>query len=197
MHDNEEKLSNNISRAKSRVTELALCNQWDFFGTLTLSEDKQNRFDLQGYIKALGNWVGNYNRKFGVHLRYIIIPEFHKNGAVHAHALFGGIAEHSLVKNEYGYLDLPYYKNRFGYISLSRVRDKRKVARYITKYITKGFCEREKGEHLFYASRGLAEAVVIHEGIATVCDELQFTNDYCSLEWGDSAEALLRKVRDL
>lgn len=193
--ENDEKLSNNISRAKSRVTELALCNDWEYFVTLTLSEDKQNRFDLQGYIKDLGNWIGNYNRKYGCHLRYIIIPEFHKDGAVHAHGLLCGVQDESLCKNEYGFMDLPYYRNRFGFISLGKIRDKEKVSRYITKYITKGFCDRAKGEHMFYASRGLMGAEKIHEGVCRSY-ELQFENDYCAIEWGTSAEELLRKVTE-
>ena len=40
------KLSNNISRAKSKVFEYAYCNHWDYFITLTISPDKYDRYDL-------------------------------------------------------------------------------------------------------------------------------------------------------
>ena len=51
------KLSNNISRAKSKVFEYAYCNHWDYFITLTISPDKYDRYDLKAYIKDLGKFI--------------------------------------------------------------------------------------------------------------------------------------------
>ena len=64
-----EKLENNISRAKSSVTEYALCNNWEFFVTLTIDKKKQDRYDLQKYIHDLGVWIGNYNKKYDTKLK--------------------------------------------------------------------------------------------------------------------------------
>ena len=35
-----EKLDNNIARARAVVKELALCNEWELFGSFTLSPEK-------------------------------------------------------------------------------------------------------------------------------------------------------------
>ena len=60
---NDSKLENNLSRTKSTVRELALCNTWDYFCTFTLSPDKQNRYDLEALVKEIGEFIHNYNRK--------------------------------------------------------------------------------------------------------------------------------------
>lgn len=176
-----------IIRARSRVRELALCQQWEYFITLTLDENKQDRFDIAAYIKALGNWIQNYNKKYKCKLQYLIIPEQHKNGAWHAHGLLRGVAPDSLCKNEHGYLDLPYYRKRFGYISLGRVKSHERCASYITKYISKDVQSTsehmKKGAHLFYASRGLQGKEILW--VATTPQHLQggFKNEYGIFKW--------------
>lgn len=36
-------------------------------------------YDIDGYVRDLGVWIGNYNKKYGVKLRYVLIPEQHKD----------------------------------------------------------------------------------------------------------------------
>ena len=48
---NDEKLENNIIRAKSKVLEYALCNDFEYFVTLTLDSKKMNRDNINEYIK--------------------------------------------------------------------------------------------------------------------------------------------------
>ncbi len=164
-----KKTANNLSRTKGRVLELSLCNPWEYFVTMTINADKQDRYALPDYIKALGIWIGNYNKKYNTKLSYIIVPEQHKDGAWHCHGLFNGVASDSLIKNNNGYLDMPYYQNRFGYISLDRIREKNKCSTYISKYIVKQYYNNqldgvECGKHMFYASRGLQGKQLIECG---------------------------------
>lgn len=193
---NEEKLDNNISRAKSRVLELALCNPWEYFATLTIDANKQDRYNLKDYIHDLGVWIGNYNKKYSTHLQYLIVPEQHKDGAYHAHALLMGVAPDSLVKNQYGYLDMPYYANRFGFISLDPIRDLCRTASYVTKYVTKDFAaHRQKKEHLFYASQRLNGKEVIHDGVCKGFDvDSCYKSDYVAVCWGDDIQRLFNIV---
>ena len=162
------RFDSSVARARSRVRELAFCQRWDYFVTLTLSSEKQDRFDIKQWVKDLGNWIGNYNKKYGVKLQYLIIPEQHKNGAWHAHGLLRGVAKNSVTINEYGYYDMPYYVQRFGYINMSQIRDNKKTASYITKYISKSSDSTARvldgGAHLFYASRGLAGKEIVWQG---------------------------------
>ena len=158
---NEEKAEESkrvaIVRARASVRELALCNDWEYFFTGTLDSAKQDRFNLPKWVKDLGVWIGNYNKKYQTKLHYLLIPEQHKDGAYHVHGLLSGISPDSLAPNEYGYLEMPYYRRRFGFMSLSPIKNKMRVSSYVTKYITKdqdttdiGF-----GKHRYYASRGL------------------------------------------
>lgn len=185
----DERFENSLSRSRTRVHELALCNPWEYFATFTLAETKQDRFDLKCYIKDFGNWIGNYKRKYAASdFAYLIIPEQHKDGAWHAHGLLHGVAPDSLSRNEHGYLDLAYYQNRFGYISLSPIKDKNKCASYVTKYITKDTASTArnigKGYHTFYASRGLQGRVVLGQGYLTDY-QTDYQNDFCGVSWID------------
>lgn len=165
-----------------------MCNEWQYFCTLTIDEKKQDRFDLQEFKKDFGYWVGNYNKKFDTKLKYLLIPEYHKDGAIHLHGLLNDISPNSLVKNEYSYLDLPYYKNRFGYLSLSKIRSQERVSRYITKYITKQFDCGELNKRLFVSSHGLKSSELIHSGFCSSGYEFQFENDFCKLSWLSAKE---------
>lgn len=191
VENSDGRAASNVSRARSRVRELAACNDWQYFATLTLDEGKQDRFDRQAWKKALGVWVGNYNKRYGAHLQYLIVPERHKNGAWHAHALFGGIAPESLVRNEYGYLDMPYYAHRFGFISLDPIRDKARCSSYIAKYITKEYANAdflEKNERMFYSSQGLQgkQTFVRCSGLYPVGSEWE--SEHCAIRWCKSIE---------
>ncbi len=160
---NDEKLSNNVARARAMVFEYALCNDFQYFVTLTLNKDLQDRYDLKGYIKRLGQFIRNYRRDHGADIQYLLIPEKHKkDGAWHMHGLFKGIPEEHLSINKNGYKDWEAYSKRFGYISLDKIKNKEACSKYITKYVSKSFDKEggvtEKESKLYYCSRGLKRA---------------------------------------
>ena len=93
---NEEKLSNNIVRTKRRIFDLSMCNPWEWYVTLTLDETKQDRNDLQKYIKDLGQFVRNYRRKNNVDIKYLLVPELHTKGGWHLHGFFMNIKQDDL-----------------------------------------------------------------------------------------------------
>lgn len=181
-----DRMDNNICRARGKVREYGLCNDWDYFATFTLNAEKQDRFDLSQWVKDFGNWIQNYKKKYRcTEFAYLIIPEQHKSGAWHAHGLLRGLAPESLVKNEHGYLDLPYYAKRFGYISLDPVKDKRKCASYITKYVSKDARATARalraGQHLYYQSRGLKGKEILEEWEGDFDSEWE--NDFVKIKW--------------
>lgn len=183
---NDNKLDNNISRAKGKVLEYAKCNDWDYFFTGTLDKKKQDRFDLQGYISDLGRFIRNERIRTGAEIRYILIPERHKNGAWHVHGYFYGIPSADIKKNEYGYFDWLRYSKRFGYCSLDKIKDKDKCDNYITKYISKDMGGQviEKNKKLYYCSRGLNTAEIMHESyISEKLYSPDFENDFVQIKW--------------
>lgn len=72
-------------RAKKALYDLAICNDFDMFFTLTLSPDKIDRYDYKTAVRMFGQWMDNRVRRKG--LRYVAVPERHKDGAIHFHGL--------------------------------------------------------------------------------------------------------------
>lgn len=80
-----------MRRARSRVRDLALTNDFEFFVTLTLDKDKVNRYDIREVTRKMSQWCDNQVRRKG--LKYILVPELHKDGAIHFHGFFNGALE--------------------------------------------------------------------------------------------------------
>ena len=180
---NKEKLSNNIARARTRIFEYAICNNFDYFVTLTVDGIKLDRYDLGEYIKKLGQFIRDYRKKYGVNVQYLLIPEKHKDGAWHMHGLIKGIPKEHLTVNKYGYKDWEEYSKRFGYISIDEIKNQIAVSKYITKYISKsinnGGGVTEKESKIYYNSRGLKRPKKINEGTLT---SYQLNNIYFDFE---------------
>ena len=75
-----------MRRARSKVRDLARCNDFSFFVTLTLDPAKVDRYDIRTVTKKLNNWLDNAVRRRG--LAYVLVPELHKDGAIHFHGFF-------------------------------------------------------------------------------------------------------------
>jgi len=192
------KLRNNISRAKNKVFEYAKCNKWDYFATLTLDKRKQDRYDLQAYIRDLGQFIRDERKRTGCDIKYLLIPEQHKDAAWHMHGYFYGIPETDVQINSHGYYEWSRYSKRFGYCSLDEIKDKDRCDNYITKYISKemGGLAIEKNKKLYYVSRGLSTAEVLHQAYTTEkLSTPDFENDFVEIKWLDTlgeVQALLR-----
>lgn len=168
----DKKLDSSYSRAKRDVLEYALCNPWDWFVTLTLDKEKQDRFDLEGWHERFLQWVLD-QRKKGLICKFLLIPEQHEDGAWHAHGFFSGnmevvsfkdMAAAGLPVPDYlrssDYFNWPLYQDKFGFCSLGPIRDPVACGFYVTKYITKDMsrCVSQVGKHLQWHSRGLIKA---------------------------------------
>ena len=197
---NEFKLDPAISRARRTVLELGLCNDWKYFATFTIAEDKHNRKDLLSFHARFLQWLRDMRKKYpDVDIRFVLVPEQHKDGAWHMHGLFSDITPllisfrelsdlgenvpWDLVKN--GYYNWLDYQKKFGFCSFDVIRNKVAAGFYITKYIYKSISESavNVGLHLYYASRGLARATM-HGDIYGHCGYLDkfLVNhyDFCS-----------------
>lgn len=72
-------------RAAAKVRDFALCNDFRYFVTLTLDPAKVDRYDVKEITKKLNVWLDNQVRRNG--LKYVLVAERHKDGAVHFHGL--------------------------------------------------------------------------------------------------------------
>lgn len=73
-------------RAAARVRDIALCNDFAYFVTLTLDASQINRYDIGPVLSHMRTWLDNRVRRKG--LAYVLVPEHHKDGAVHFHGFF-------------------------------------------------------------------------------------------------------------
>lgn len=89
--DPEESRARSMRRAKARVRRLALANDFTYFVTLTLDQTKIDRYDPAAIVKKLNQWCSNQVKRRG--LKYVLVPERHKDGALHFHGFFNGALE--------------------------------------------------------------------------------------------------------
>lgn len=80
-----------VRRARKVVRDIARSNDWAYFVTLTLSPDRVDRYDFAAIWKHLRHWLGNCVRRKG--LVYLLVPEHHKDGAIHFHGFFNDALE--------------------------------------------------------------------------------------------------------
>ncbi|MBR2504386.1 MAG: hypothetical protein IKB61_00390 [Elusimicrobiaceae bacterium] len=85
----ETDLLRSMRRARSQLRKIALANNFRFFVTLTLDSMKVDRYDPAVIVKKLNAWCSNMVQRKG--LRYILVPERHKDGAIHFHGFFNDV----------------------------------------------------------------------------------------------------------
>ena len=83
-----ENMDRAMRRARARVRDIALSNRFRWFVTLTLDGSKVDRYDMKEITRKLNNWCSNCVQKSG--LKYVLVPERHKDGAIHFHGFFAG-----------------------------------------------------------------------------------------------------------
>lgn len=84
-----EALERSRRRAIARIRDYALCSDFEWFVTLTLSPDLINRHDYDAAVKRLGVYCSNRVQRHG--LRYVIVTEKHRDGALHFHGFMAGL----------------------------------------------------------------------------------------------------------
>ena len=189
---NDEKLAGNLARARSKVIEYGLCNPWQHFVTLTIDPKKYDRFDLRTYYRDFSQFLRDYRKK-GADIRYLFIPERHKDGSWHMHGLLMGLPDDHLTINTNGYYDWKPYSDRFGFMSIDIIKDSDAVAHYIAKYVSKDLANgvTEFNAKSYYCSRGLKKARVIKMGSIAATTEPDYANDYCQVWKFDDLESAL------
>ena len=199
----EERLQASLSRTKSRIFELALCNEFSHFCTFTQDQTKvEDRFDLTTFRKDFAQYVRNQNRTRTEKIKYLLIPERHKtDGAWHLHGLLSGLKvgedlteftlnDHipyrlrEMIENGEKVYNWCKYAGKFGYFTASEIKNKNASASYITKYVTKDMVKqgREAHEHLFFASQGLKGREQIIFNSFDECGEL-ISCPFSDSEW--------------
>lgn len=139
-------LVRNIRRAYTRVHDIAALNDFAFFCTWTLDKDKIDRYDPKIISEKLKTHLKHQVERHD--LIYLLVPEHHKDGAIHMHGLINGddLRLHDSGKRVLDQVTgqrKPVYNLsdwKYGFSTCIKLTgDPENVAKYITKYISKDF----------------------------------------------------------
>ena len=173
-----ENIERAMRRARANVRQLALANQFEWFVTLTLSPEKINRYDPVEVVRKMSQWCDNRVRRNG--LKYILVPEHHKDGAIHFHGFFNGALEAvdsgKTDKVGHAVYNLPDWT--LGFTRAVRLYgDYQAAVGYTCKYIGKG--TGKIGGRWFYSGGALERPIEMevnlryHEMMEVYADDFQ------------------------
>lgn len=152
-----------MRRARAKLRRLALANDFEYFVTLTLDQTRIDRYDPKAIAKALRTWLDNMVRRNV--LKYILVPELHKDGALHFHGFFAGEGLQAIDSGHRDQTGAPIYNLpqwKLGFSTAIRLRGEypRAVA-YVCKYIGKQQGQRPMGRW-YYSGGALQEPPKIY-----------------------------------
>ena len=148
--DPEDNLERSLRRAKIAAFDLILCNSdLDCFVTLTYNpESVEDKTSYEECYKKLKSFLSNMVQRHG--LKYVLVPERHKSGAIHFHAICNSSAlclrraynpnnGRDICHNGrpiYNVLDWKYGFSTAEFIA-GEEADREAVSKYIFKYMGK------------------------------------------------------------
>lgn len=156
-------------RSKQVIYDICRANRWDYFATFTFEKD---RFDYEKCRKRLRTFLHNFSNR-RTHIEYIAVPEQHRDGAWHFHALIQGDVSAYLDK-AWNASKLRFISYRYGLNEVEEVRDTKRVSMYITKYITKELQAVLGGRHRYFASKRLFRGNENFYGVAADTNVIDF-----------------------
>lgn len=175
IEDAERSAKNSLNRTKQNIYKFSRQADWEYFITLTFDGSKVNRYDFDECMGKANKWFNNQKARKAPDLKYLFVPEQHKDGAWHIHGVIADVGEMSFADSGRVAIGKKAYRRsdvnsefatiynlsgwRFGFSTATKVRDKYKVASYITKYITKDLCESTFGKKRYYRSRNIPEPI--------------------------------------
>ena len=213
--EKEQRLSQSVSRTKSTIFELAFCNEFSHFCTFTQNIEKVgDRYNLAKFRKELAQFVRNQNRGREQKIKYLFVPEQHKDGAWHIHGLVMGLTDadlrefslseklpqkirKQLLKGEKVY-NWEKYSEKFGFFTATKIKSHDACAKYVTKYITKNVVETalDNGAHTYFASQGLKRKERVFHSDYELCPitDWGFENDYVKTVFYETEEKFLEAM---
>ena len=162
--DPEDNARRAINRAKVRAFDLIMCNP-DLlaFSTLTCASDKVDRTDYNAVYKYLKVWLSNLVSRAG--LRYILCPEYHKDGeSIHFHMISNveslravpALTPSGNIRTRGGkpVFNIPLWKLGFSTMQIIDRSDPREaVAKYIFKYMGKASGAKIGGRYFLHGGK--------------------------------------------
>lgn len=149
-----------LKRTKQLIKDIIICNNFDYFCTFTFNPDKVDSFSFAKCYSKISTWLhhqADRSREQHVKFDYLIVPEQHKSGRWHFHALikgYTGSLSDSKRLTSTGRRVYNITSFRSGFTTAVAIDCKEAVGEYVSKYITKDFI-RMFNQRRFFCSRGL------------------------------------------
>ena len=171
----EHSIESSVNRTINQIYMLSRANRWDYFITLTIDLQKLDSTDFNLISQKLNIWTNNLKKRYAPDLKYIIVPELHKDKRKwHFHGLFANIGKMSLDfsgkvcigKYIYDYVQKPFATKiyniplwKYGFSTATVIRDPSRASSYITKYVTKDLCRVLPNKHRYLASQNVDKPI--------------------------------------
>lgn len=175
--------ADSMKRAKERIFDISMCNQFDYFITWTLNPELIDRYDPAEVSKKLKTFLNNKMKRNG--LVYLVIPEYHKDGAIHMHGLIRGdlkmVDSGKKTKDGKSIYNMPEWT--LGFSTAIPIDGEQEVlSKYMTKYITKDF-RKIFGSFYYAGGKGLIRQpeVRVYDSDYESFDEKEFRPDGVNL----------------
>lgn len=173
-------------RSKQMIYNIARSNLWECFVTLTFDPGKVDRFNFVEVSKKMSQFLKDFKRRKCPGLKYIGVPEEHKNGAYHFHFLMSGLKESDKLNlTRATNFHTKKYKNTssgkaiwnldnytWGWSTLvwieNSIDDSARCANYLTKYITKDLKRSIKGKRCYWSSKNCFKAEEVEMNLTEI-----------------------------
>lgn len=181
----EENAKRSFNRTKQTIFTLSRCAIWEKFVTFTFNGKLVDRYNFDECSRLVRQWLHNQRRN-APDLQYLIVPELHKDGAIHFHGLLANTSNMKFVDSEKRTKDKKTIYNigkwKYGFTTAIEVYNTHGVSKYLAKYITKELCDLTKGKHRYFISNNL-EQPISELFLLEDADFDIFLKDYANL-WG-------------
>lgn len=155
--------SDNMKRTRRRaiqtIYDYARANHWDLFVTWTFDPERVDRHDYDEVAAKMSNWLDNTRKNTCPDMKYLVVPERHKDGAYHFHGLMANVdvlpLKDSGVRDKKGRPIYNLSSYRMGFTTATKIEDSKRAANYITKYITDELICSTKNKRRYWVSRNL------------------------------------------
>lgn len=146
-----------IIRTRTTIQDLCLCNNFDLFCTFTFDPKRYECRKIAWCQKYINTWCHNAKARHSKRLQYLIVPERHKSGAIHFHALIKGfegrLKDSGHKQGGRIIYNIPNW--HFGFSTAVKIDNQEAVSCYIRKYITKDMILLPSSKR-YYCSQGLS-----------------------------------------
>lgn len=173
----EDNIQRSVRRTKSVIKDYVLANQFEWFVTFTFNPQKVDRYNFNHCAVKMQSWLARISmdaRQKKINFQYLIVPEFHKDGAIHFHALISNYPKHmkktKVIQDNKLVHNLPSF--RYGFTNAKNIQDNPDpIFGYLTKYITKDMLLVNNRKR-YWCSKNLNKPKIFHNQI----DELNLSN---------------------